>query len=120
MLTTNRPINLAFVGTGSWARSKHFPALAYLLTHPDALPGIELNLQGLYSLEQETARAVAAQYGFRRVYQSLDDLLCDDGPRDRSCNTGDRTCRHRWRVCRIPHRGLRGQTCSLHVPECRQ
>lgn len=73
-----RPINLAFVGTGGWARSKHFPALGYLLAHPDVLPGVELNLQGLYSLEQETAEAVAAHYGFGRVYQSLDALMGDD------------------------------------------
>ncbi len=78
MPTAKRPVNLAFIGTGSWARSKHFPALGYLLTHPEALRGVELRLQGLYSLERETARAVAAQYGFRRVYRSLDELLCDD------------------------------------------
>ncbi|MCU0519843.1 MAG: Gfo/Idh/MocA family oxidoreductase [Anaerolineae bacterium] len=74
---TTRPVKLAFIGTGSWARSKHFPALTYLLEHPDKLPGIQLSLQGIYSLEPEMARAVAVRVGFTRVYDSLDDLLAD-------------------------------------------
>ncbi len=68
-------INLAFVGSGNWARKHHFPALAYVRTH--ATGHFDLRLRGIYSLDQAAAADVAAQYGFARVYDSLDELLAD-------------------------------------------
>jgi predicted dehydrogenase len=66
-------INLAFIGSGSWARKYHFPALAYLQErHAD------LRLRGITSLELDRARAVAQRYGFQRVYADVDALLADD------------------------------------------
>ncbi|HOU13016.1 MAG TPA: Gfo/Idh/MocA family oxidoreductase [Anaerolineae bacterium] len=68
-------INLAFIGSGHWARKHHFPALDYLRTH--ASGRFDLHLRGIYSLDQAGAADVAAQYGFARVYDSLDALLAD-------------------------------------------
>lgn len=68
-------INLAFVGSGNWARKHHFPALAYVRTH--ATGHFDLRLRGIYSLDQAAAADVAAQYDFARVYDSLDELLAD-------------------------------------------
>ena len=71
----NTTINLAFVGTGPWARKHHFPALDYLRTH--AAERFDVRLRGVFSLERADAEAVAAQYGFARVYDSLDALVAD-------------------------------------------
>ena len=68
-------INLAFVGTGPWARKHHFPALDYLRTH--AAHRFDVRLHGVFSLERADAEAVAAQYGFDRVYDNLDALITD-------------------------------------------
>lgn len=70
-----KSINLAFVGTGPWARKHHFPALDYLRTH--AADRFDVRLHGIFSLERAAAEAVAAQYGFARVYDSLDALIAD-------------------------------------------
>jgi len=70
-------INLAFIGSGAWARRYHFPTLRYLLTTPPAGFDVALHLQGIFSLEPGVARTVAAQTGFRQVYPSLDALLDD-------------------------------------------
>lgn len=68
-------INLAFVGTGPWARKHHFPALDYLRTR--AADRFDVRLHGIFSLERETAAGVAGQYGFARIYDSLDALIAD-------------------------------------------
>jgi predicted dehydrogenase len=79
MAMTRQPTHLAFVGSGAWARKYHFPALTYLIGHPAELPGVELRLRGITSLEPEVARAVATEVGFERVYPSLDALIEDPG-----------------------------------------
>jgi virulence factor len=68
-------INLAFVGSGNWARKHHFPALDYVRTH--AAERFDVRLHGIYSLERAEAAAVAERYGFARVYDSLDALIAD-------------------------------------------
>ncbi|MGC9350056.1 MAG: Gfo/Idh/MocA family protein [Anaerolineae bacterium] len=73
---TIQRINLAFVGSGGWARKHHFPALDYLRKSPETAD-FELNLHGIYSLEPEVASAVADQYGFARVYSDLQALIDD-------------------------------------------
>ncbi len=65
------------MGSGAWARRYHFPALTYLRQHPSELPGLDLHLRGIFSLEPETAQAVAAETGFDRVYSSLAALMED-------------------------------------------
>lgn len=70
-----KTINLAFVGTGPWARKQHFPALDYVRAH--AAARFDVRLHGIFSLERADAKAVAAQYGFARVYDSLDALIAD-------------------------------------------
>jgi predicted dehydrogenase len=70
-------VNLAFVGSGAWARKYHFPTLAYLRSYPCEHPGIDLHLRGICSLEPETARAVAADVGFEHVYTNLGALMDD-------------------------------------------
>ena len=35
-------------------------------------------LRGIHSLDTETAQQVADEYGFQRVYPTLDDLLADE------------------------------------------
>ena len=68
-------INLAFVGSGNWARKHHFPALDYLRTH--ATDRFDVRLHGIYSLERAESAVVADRYGFARVYDSLDALIAD-------------------------------------------
>jgi predicted dehydrogenase len=70
-------INLAFVGSGGWARKHHFPALDYLRASPETT-GFELNLHGIYSLEPTIAASVADRYGFDRVYPELQALIDDE------------------------------------------
>jgi predicted dehydrogenase len=69
------PLRLAFVGSGNWAQKVHFPSLGYVREHGS--DEFTLHLRGIYSLDGESARSVAAQYGFERVYGSMDDLLAD-------------------------------------------
>lgn len=68
-----KPLRLAFVGSGNWARKVHFVALAYVREQGE----YALHLRGIYSLDGESARSVAAQVGFERVYASMADLLAD-------------------------------------------
>ncbi len=72
-----RRINLAFVGSGRWAQRYHFPALRYLVHAAADEMTVDLCLWGIYSLEPEMARTVAAQYGFTRVYPDLPSLIED-------------------------------------------
>lgn len=70
-----KTINLAFVGSGNWARKHHFPALDYVRAR--AAGRFELRLRGIYSLDRAEAAAVAERYGFACVYDSLDVLIAD-------------------------------------------
>lgn len=70
-----KTVNLAFIGSGNWARKHHFPALDYVRAR--AAERFDLRLRGIYSLDRTGATAVAGQYGFARVYDSLDALLAD-------------------------------------------
>lgn len=71
-----RTIRLAFVGSGNWAQKYHFPALDYI--RQQASNGYALKLRGIYSLDQAQLQQIAADYGFARIYGSLDDLLADE------------------------------------------
>lgn len=74
---TERQINLAFVGTGPWARRQHFPVLQHLVKTLPEEAGITLNLRGIASLELAAARDAAERVGFEVVYPHLDALLED-------------------------------------------
>ena len=69
-------INLGFIGTGAWARARHLPALDYIRTSPAGGP--DLRLRGVCSLNKQEAAEVAEQYGFERVYETIDELVADD------------------------------------------
>jgi predicted dehydrogenase len=70
------PLRLAFVGSGNWAQKYHFPALGYV--REQGSDEYALHLRGIFSLDGESAAAVAAQVGFERVYASMADLLADE------------------------------------------
>ncbi|MDF1513660.1 MAG: Gfo/Idh/MocA family oxidoreductase, partial [Anaerolineae bacterium] len=71
-----KAINLAYIGSGGWARKHHFPALDYIRSQ-DGNP-YAIKLRGITSLENEVAQAVAAQYGFESVYPDVPTLLADE------------------------------------------
>lgn len=75
---TRQRLNLAYVGSGGWARKYHFPALAYLQQDPAFNQRFDLHLRGITSLDIATARSMARQYGFETTYPDLDALLADD------------------------------------------
>ena len=50
----NNTINLAFIGSGNWARKYHFPALNYVRTQ--FADRFDVNLRGIYSLDVEQAK----------------------------------------------------------------
>jgi predicted dehydrogenase len=75
---TRHRINLAFVGSGGWARKHHFPALAHLQQDQEFNQAFDLHLQGITSLDAPTAHMVAETYGFDTLYPDLDALLADD------------------------------------------
>lgn len=68
-------LNLAFVGSGPWARKYHFPALAHLREQSDST--MNLRLRGFYSLDQTEATELTDQYAFEQVYANLDMLMTD-------------------------------------------
>ena len=70
-----KTVNLAFVGSGNWARKQHFPALDYVRVH--AGERFDVRFHGIYSLERAEAAAVAERYGFMQVYESLGALIAD-------------------------------------------
>lgn len=71
-----RKIELAFIGTGSWARSRHLPALRWI--REQEYGDYRLNLRGICSLDLEQARQVADEYGFEQVYRDLGELVADE------------------------------------------
>jgi predicted dehydrogenase len=65
------PLRIAVVGVGDHSRRNHLPALAdYARRHPEAV-----ELAALCDLRRDHAAALAAQYGFRRVYDDLEAML---------------------------------------------
>jgi predicted dehydrogenase len=68
------PVRLAVVGTGNWARSRHYPALDYIRHH-----GLfDLHCRGICSLDHQEAKDLAERHAFERVYRDLDELVADD------------------------------------------
>lgn len=75
---TTRPAHLAFIGTGGWSRRYHLPSLQYIRRHQLAKAyGRELILHGIFGLRADEAADLAKQYGFARVYGTLDELIAD-------------------------------------------
>lgn len=72
---TSTTLNLAFVGSGAWARRYHFPALAFI--REQMRDRFDLRLRGIFSLDTSQAQAMARVYGIERVYDSLDALRED-------------------------------------------
>ena len=69
-------IKIVLLGAGSHSQGNHLPALAhYAVEHPG-----EVELAGLCDLRAEHARAMAARYGFARVYTDLDEMLNKEQP----------------------------------------
>lgn len=67
-----RPVRLAVVGTGGWARQYHLPALM-ALRHEGAV-----EVAGMWNRTAAAAADAARQFAVQRVYRSLDELLDDD------------------------------------------
>ena len=76
---SERMVRLGFIGTGSWTRSRHLPALEYIRKRGRG--DYQLELRGICSLDMAQAREVADQYGFERVYRDVEELV-DDGEID--------------------------------------
>ncbi len=74
-MSRKKIINLAFIGTGNWARRHHFPSLAAIQAMEN--DAYTLNLGGITSLDLNVAQDVADQYGFEKVYSDIDALLAD-------------------------------------------
>jgi predicted dehydrogenase len=69
-------LKLVVVGAGNHSRENHLPSLArYVATHPG-----QVELAGLCDLRRQHAEAMAAQYGFARVYVDLDEMLRVEQP----------------------------------------
>lgn len=71
----NRPIRLAFVGTGNWARRYHLPSLDYI--RRERLGDCDVALHGIYGPKQDESAELAAKYGFAKTYATLPDLIAD-------------------------------------------
>ena len=65
------PYNVSVIGAGSWATTYHLPALKLL---QDSIP---LQLHGIWNRTQEKSEAAAKQFGFKKVYRRLEDLIDD-------------------------------------------
>lgn len=70
-----RPVRLAFIGTGNWARRYHLPSLQYIRQH--AVGDRDVVLHGIYGPKRHEADELAARYAFERVYATLDELIED-------------------------------------------
>lgn len=68
-------MRLAFIGSGNWARKYHFPALDYI-RNGASIP-LDVQLHGIHSLDHGSAAQIADQYGFTRVYDSLNAVVAD-------------------------------------------
>ena len=68
----SRPLRIAIIGAGEWARQYHLPALA-LLANETAI-----EIAGIWNRTRETAEQVARQFSIRRTYRSLGDVLADE------------------------------------------
>ena len=69
-------VKIVLLGAGNHSQGNHLPALTlYAAEHPD-----EVELAGLCDLRAEHARAMAARYGFARVYTDLDEMLEKEQP----------------------------------------
>lgn len=73
--SVRKPIRLAFVGTGNWARRSPLPSLKHI--RDTRLDGRDLRLHGIYGIRQEEAVQLAEQYAFGRVYSRLEEILDD-------------------------------------------
>jgi myo-inositol 2-dehydrogenase / D-chiro-inositol 1-dehydrogenase len=66
-----RPIRIALLGTGAWARQYHLPALKVLEGDGD------LQIAGVWNRTTEMAKRVARQFRVSRIYRSLDEVVGD-------------------------------------------
>jgi predicted dehydrogenase len=68
---SKRPVRLAVLGTGDWARRLHLPAMAVLRS-----AGV-IEIAGVWNRTGETADAAAREFGVANVYPSLDAAVAD-------------------------------------------
>ena len=73
-MSADKPVHLAFVGSGNWAHRYHFPALAHIQSTQLG----SLSLRGIFSLDHDTVCGVADRYGFERAYRSVGELIADE------------------------------------------
>jgi len=69
-------LKIVLLGAGQHSQRFHLPALACYVSH---YPG-DIELTALCDLRQEHATAVAARFGFARVYTDLDEMLAKERP----------------------------------------
>ncbi|MCF8159877.1 MAG: Gfo/Idh/MocA family oxidoreductase [Polaromonas sp.] len=72
MNTTNKPLRIALIGAGEWAREYHLPSLAVLAKET------AIEIAGIWNRTRETAEQVARQFSIGRVYDDLADALNDE------------------------------------------
>jgi len=72
MNTANKPLRIALIGAGEWAREYHLPSLAVLANET------AIEIAGIWNRTRETAERVARQFSIQRVYGDLSDALNDE------------------------------------------
>ena len=72
MNNTNKPLRIAVIGAGDWAREYHLPSLALIAKET------AIEVVGIWNRTRGTAEMVARQFSIRRVYNDLADVLSDE------------------------------------------
>jgi predicted dehydrogenase len=72
MNPANKPLRIAVIGAGEWARQYHLPSLAILASET------AIEIAGIWNRTTETAEQVARQFSIRHVYRTLEDVLADE------------------------------------------
>ena len=67
-----KPLRIAVIGAGEWARQYHLPALAVLANES------AIEIAGIWNRTPETAEQVARQFSIPRVYRAFEDMLADE------------------------------------------
>jgi myo-inositol 2-dehydrogenase/D-chiro-inositol 1-dehydrogenase len=68
--------NLVVIGAGEHSRHNHLPALQrYVLKHPG-----ELVLSALCDLRKDHVASISRQFGFKRSYVDIDEMLARESP----------------------------------------
>jgi len=67
-----KPLRIALIGAGAWARQYHLPALAALASET------AIEIAGIWNRTREAAEQVAQQFSICRVYRDFEEVLADE------------------------------------------